>query len=376
MLVNALPLVRQRGYEVHVVLTYEDRRAVEALRDCCDRIYVLPLRRRSPAVSERLEGLSKKSELLKKAYLLPVTAKECWQMAPWLGGLAKLLRRLRPDIVHCNNGPEYNRHAVLLAKAMGIRTVVSVRGPDERTVLGSLAERLCDREVFVSRYLRETMEVRNRDATILYDGLDMRRWPAPRHSPRRRGPLRVGHLGTFIPWKGQEIFLHAAIRVARQVPAVEFYVLGDVVDRRYEQFGHGLRRIAERSACAERIHFVGFQADVRRALLGLDILVHSSTSPEPWGMVILEGMACGLGVIASDEGGPREIIRHGVDGVLVRPRDPDCLANVLKRLVRNADEVRALGQAARKRVAQNFTVQDTVRGLTALYEGLVGSLVS
>ena len=175
------------------------------------------------------------------------------------------------------------------------------------------------------------------------------------------------------PWKGQDLFLHAALQVAKEGLPVEFYVLGDAVDSRDREFVHGLRRMVEESGYAERIHFMGFQTDVPRALRDLDVLVHTSILPEPWGMTILEGMACGLAVIASDEGGPKEIIRNGVDGVLVPPRDPNRLANAIRRLAQDPGEARGLGQRAWKRVAENFTVQRTVSELTTLYEGLVES---
>ena len=79
----------------------------------------------------------------------------------------------------------------------------------------------------------------------------------------------------------------------------------------------------------------------------LDVLVHASVIPEPFGQVVVEGMAAGLPVIASNEGGPAEVITNGVDGLLVAPADPEGLAAVLRRVATDSELRRRLGEQAR-----------------------------
>jgi len=372
VLANALPFVRRRGYETHVVLTYEDARAADALAGRCDHIHVLPYRRRPVAVMERLEALNGRSRLGKWAYLLGLTLRESAEACRWLSGLQGLLRRVRPAVVHANNGPEYNRLALLLARTMGIPTVVSVRAErGGRSILGRLGERADDWEVFVSRYLQEAGPASRRRATVIYDGLDMRRWPRPNPSRGSSGIIRVGHLGMLTSWKGQDVFIQAAARVAAKYANVEFLVYGDPITTDARTYARSLRRMAEASGHGGRIHFMGFRPDVRQVLLGLDVLVHCPTSPEPFGMVVLEGMAAGVAVIASDEGGPREIARHGTDALLVRSRSAEDLADAIEYLIIHPDKRSALGKAARARVEETFSAEGTGEKMSRLYDELI-----
>jgi glycosyltransferase involved in cell wall biosynthesis len=94
------------------------------------------------------------------------------------------------------------------------------------------------------------------------------------------------------------------------------------------------------------VTFVGFTEHVERELAGLDILVHASVVPEPFGQVVVEGMAAGLAVIASAAGGPLEIITPELDGLLAPPGDVAALAASLRRLSGDAALRERLGQAA------------------------------
>src|SRR5262249_57484052 len=79
--------------------------------------------------------------------------------------------------------------------------------------------------------------------------------------------------------------------------------------------------------------FSRYRADVQRVMAALDVVIHASTDPEPFGRVLLEGMAMGKAVIATDLGGPREIIEHGVSGFLVPPGDAVALAAAVETLI-------------------------------------------
>jgi len=128
-----------------------------------------------------------------------------------------------------------------------------------------------------------------------------------------------------------------------------------------------LNTVAAALGVASLNRFTGFQSDMKNVLAELDILVHSSTLPEPFGRVVLEGMASGLAVIACDEGGPREMIRHGADGLLVPPSDPRALARALDDLIRQPWRIRELGQSPRRRVEEKCGIDRMARELAALY---------
>ena len=97
---------------------------------------------------------------------------------------------------------------------------------------------------------------------------------------------------------------------------------------------------------AERVHFRGFRDDVFAELASIDVLVHASTIPEPFGQVVLEGMAAGVAVIAADEGGPTEIITDNQNGRLFRSRDVASLAGVMRDLADDPTQRARLSSAA------------------------------
>ena len=105
-----------------------------------------------------------------------------------------------------------------------------------------------------------------------------------------------------------------------------------------EGYERELRALAESLGIAERVEFRGFREDVWPELASMDVLVHASVIPEPFGTVVLEGMAAGLAVIAADEGGPASVIADGETGRLFRSRDLDSLAAAMRALRRDPAE--------------------------------------
>jgi glycosyltransferase involved in cell wall biosynthesis len=98
--------------------------------------------------------------------------------------------------------------------------------------------------------------------------------------------------------------------------------------------------------------------------------VHCSITPEPFGQVVLEGLAAGLPVVAAAAGGPAELITDGVDGLLTRPGDVDALAAALRRLDADPTLAASLAKAGRKR-SQAFTPTNAAAQLLEVYRGLV-----
>jgi glycosyltransferase involved in cell wall biosynthesis len=169
------------------------------------------------------------------------------------------------------------------------------------------------------------------------------------------GTVRVGLVATFATWKGHDVFLDAAARVPADRP-VRFYVVGGPI---YRSAGSQvspdeLKAHADRLGLGDRVGFAGHQADPAGALRALDVVVHASTRPEPFGRVIVEGMACGRAVIAMDEGGAAELFNDGEDALGCPPRDPAALALAMGRLIDDAGLRARLGRAGREAAVARF----------------------
>ncbi len=132
--------------------------------------------------------------------------------------------------------------------------------------------------------------------------------------PGDDGLVRIGLVATFARWKGHETFVDAIGRLHAR-SRVRGYIIGGPV---YETAGsqwsmEELRAAVARAGLSDVIGLTGPIADVPAAMRRLDVLVHASTSPEPFGMVIAEGMACGRAVVASAGGGASELFEDGVN---------------------------------------------------------------
>jgi glycosyltransferase involved in cell wall biosynthesis len=174
--------------------------------------------------------------------------------------------------------------------------------------------------------------------------------------PAPRDAIRVGIIATMARWKGQETFIRA-LSILPPDMAVRGYVIGGPI---YETSGSQytideLRGEAARMGIADRIGFTGFLRDTAAAMRALDVVVHASTAPEPFGLVIAEAMACGRAVIASAAGGAAEIVDAPHNALAHRPGDSAGLAEAIARLALDARLRQRLGAAARLYAERHFT---------------------
>lgn len=176
-------------------------------------------------------------------------------------------------------------------------------------------------------------------------------------------------LGRLTPWKGHRPLLRAFAQVLARRPEARLLVVGEVAfwGQEYEQ---ELRDLAARLGLGERVIWAGFRSDVPEILRRCDFLVLPSRD-EPFGRVLVEAMATGKPVIATQSGGAPEIVRSGETGLLVPPEDPDALAAAMLRLVEDSAARRAWGEAAMARARECFDVRRVVGQVQAIYEEML-----
>lgn len=187
------------------------------------------------------------------------------------------------------------------------------------------------------------------------------------------GTAVVTMVGRLQRWKGQHVFLVAAARVLKDRHDVHFLVVGGTMFGLEPDYERELKDLAERTGITDRVTFTGQRDDVARLLAATDVLVHASITPEPFGQVIVEGMAQGKAVVATAAGGPLEIITNGVDGVLVPPDDPAALSAALVSLLDDPPRRARLGAAAQRTVQDRFTVEAMAAGFARFYDDVLGS---
>jgi glycosyltransferase involved in cell wall biosynthesis len=182
--------------------------------------------------------------------------------------------------------------------------------------------------------------------------------------------IRIGLVGTFAKWKGHDVFLRALAQVRTDVP-VRGYVIGDsIYQTDASQYSVAtLREMACRMGLNGNVGFTGHIADVPAALRSLDIVVHASVEPEPFGLVIAEAMACGRPVIVSHAGGAAEIAQGGA--LFHTPGNATELALRITQLVNEPTLRGALSKAGRTAAERLFSRKRLAETLIPVYEGVV-----
>jgi glycosyltransferase involved in cell wall biosynthesis len=194
-------------------------------------------------------------------------------------------------------------------------------------------------------------------------------------SPAARGTVRVGMVATFARWKGHEVFLRALSRLPNDLEIRGYVIGGPIYQTGGSQYCLAeLEREVEQLGLTGRVGFTGFLEDPAAAMRSLDIVVHASTKPEPFGMVIIEGMACGKAVIASQAGGADELFMDGVNALGHAPGDFAELARQIERLAQDEGLRLRLGRAARAAAEQSFQCHRLAEELLPLYQRLTDRL--
>ncbi len=303
-----------------------------------------------------------------------------WKRFPSVWALRVLLEDLRPDLVHVNEFwwiPQTLR-AMPRALREGTPLVAHFRQdlPVEKVWQYELDR--VDVVCAVSRRVAATLRAGGIDEhriRVIHSGLGSE-WFRP-STGRTRKAVReeLGILDEGVAFvtvahlferKGYEPALRAFHAVVRASPGAHYIVVG-TGDMAHER---RLRSLSGQLGVEGRVHFVGFQTDVRAYLEAADVYVQPSLM-EGFGIAVVEAMACGRPVVASETGGLPDIVVDGVTGALVPPGDADRLARAMIELSADSPRRLAMGAAGQRRVAEHFSVGRMMAGLTAAYESAV-----
>lgn len=293
---------------------------------------------------------------------------------PYVYRLARHFRRERIRLVHLNNGLA-NLSAGIAAALLGIPTVVHVHGLESGSVqtrwLAGRAREFIAISDFVARNLVELGIPPRRVHTIPNPIGSTAETPVAREEARRQFGIDVnllafGIVGRIIRWKGQLEFLDAALLVLARHPNAVAVIIGDEADGGEEYLKELVERVRA-SGMQSRVRFTGFVGDTSPVYAMLDVLVHSSIEPEPFGLVIVEAMAAGVPVVAANRGAPLEIIDDGVDGFLRDPADAESVSEAIGALLDDPGLRRAIGENGRAMARERYDPSRYARSVEAVW---------
>lgn len=300
--------------------------------------------------------------------------------------LRRVLKREKPDVIHSNG---LKMHALgSWAWGRGAPAVwhfhdyVGTRPLMARLLRASAHG--CGAAVANSRSVAADVSAAlgsHTDVRIIYNAVDLEKFSpsGPRAdldalaglAPAGHGTVRVGLVATLARWKGHETFLRALALVPRELN-VRAYVVGGAL---YQTDGsqhnlEDLRRTARALGIGDRVGFTGYVEDTQSVMRALDVVVHASTEPEPFGLVIAEAMACARAVVVSAAGGAVEIVRAEADALVHAPGYAEELARCITRLAADSSLRAALGRSAHATASARFDHTRLAAEWAPVYRGL------
>lgn len=307
----------------------------------------------------------------------PGALRRVYSAAAWLRFGLRLpavtlrFRRLarRHDLVHVNTSVSIG--AALGARLAGRPLVLHVResyaGARAWRWYGWLLGRLASAVVANSASIGEEIAavVPAGRVHVIENGLSF----GPRPSAGVTGGDCVLTVGRINGWKGQDVVVRAIAELGAGGLQVPLVLAGDVYPGG-EAHREALEDLITTEGVDDRVRIVGFVEDVASLHQHARVFVLATTRPEPFGLALVEAMGAGLACVASDAGGPREIVRHGETGLLVPPGDEHALAAAIARLWSDDGLRERLGEAAADDVRRRFPVERTIDRIEALYRTL------
>ena len=232
-----------------------------------------------------------------------------------------------------------------------------------RRIAVTCANRLVDRVIVNSEATRnafaesggrvkKTGRVYNGIAAAPFDAVSDEDIAALRQSLNLPEAPLIGVFSRPAPWKGQ----HVLIEALTALPEAHALLVGDALFEGDDDYAQQLHAKARRLEVEDRVHFLGFRDDIPVLMHAVDIVAHTSTAPEPFGRVVVEGMLATRPVVATRAGGPCEIIDDRKTGRLVPPGDADALAHVLHTLLADPDVASRLAKRGRDVARERFSV--------------------
>lgn len=290
-----------------------------------------------------------------------------------LGRLRRLIREVRPDIVHLHSRRGSDIWGALAGRLEGVPVVLSRRvdNPEARWVV-NLKYRLYDEVVTISDGIRQVLLSEGVPADKLHcvlSAVDTQQYqPNRQHLDWFRDTFQIapdelviGMVAQFIQRKGHQTLLDALPAVFAQHPRTKVILFGQGPIRDEIQ-----ARVQASPELAARVQLPGFRSDLDQILPCLDILAHPAFM-EGLGVSLLQAAACGVPLVGGRAGGIPEIIQPGLNGELIEPGDVNALASALNTLLASADLRQRYGESGRKWVETHFSIASMVEGNWAIY---------
>lgn len=269
------------------------------------------------------------------------------------------------DVVHGNHYLRGDRYA-LIAALLKRKVVVSHnRGLYPPDIIDRLVAKKIDAMICMSNFSKNVYTdngISDKNCKTIYDGIEI---DDKNEKVEETDLIRIGCYGRLEGWKGQKTLVDAVELIVKKYNNLIVYLVGNGPSE------DELKERVREKGLEKHIEFTGHITNVKEHMNSCSIIVHTSIEPEPFGMVITEAMALGKPVIATNFGGPVEIIENERSGFLIPSNDPNILSEKIINLMENKEQRQKIGEGATERVREKFDVRKYARLIENEYQELL-----
>ncbi len=287
--------------------------------------------------------------------------------------ISKIILLKRINIVHTNNSNE----AIIAAKICRRKVVLHLHGI--RNYDKDPLRNQVDGYISISKFVSTQAKKKgyNINKLVLMPNPVVKKEIDLQHSKFYKQKFKLldnhkifGIVGRVMSWKGHLEFLDAANIVLNKMDGVKALIIGDNSDGAEEYFLKVKEKISE-LGIKDKVIITGYISDIHNIMVHLNLLVHCSIQPEPFGLVITEAMSLGIPVIASNKGAPSEIVNDGETGYLVDPTNKEKMAEYIIQILSDNGLSKKMGGDARNDVFNRYSISNYTRNLSQFYQNII-----
>ena len=225
----------------------------------------------------------------------------------------------------------------------------------------------------IKRRMIEDFKVPENKIRLVYRGVDLRKYTFYLTKyDKNKDSFTVINVGRLTPLKGQYKFIKAMKLVIEKIPNIKVLIVGEG-KQGSEEYLNKLKTLTKELGMENNVSFLGKRDDITELLNKSDCLVLSTNVPEGFGRTIIEAGASGTAVCASNIGGIREIVDNGISGLLFEPNDKNDMAEKIIKMLSDIDLRRKCAINLRKKVEENFALDQMVKNTLSVYEEAIRS---
>lgn len=282
-----------------------------------------------------------------------------------------LIKRNDIDIVYTNTSVVFV--GAITAKLMNKKSIWHIReiiaNKVERKVVSTIVNMFSDIIIANSKATGDAITSNARKMKIIYNTINTTNIDLPDNKKNQVEKLRIGMAGRINRWKGQKLFVDAASMILSKRPNIEFLIAGNAYQGE-EILEKQLKSYIEEKGLKGNVKMLGLVEDMNSFYNQINIFVLPSIQPEPFGLVVLEAMARSIPVVATNHGGPTEIITDGLTGFLVDYNSAEEMSNTIIRLIDDPKLRNEIGANGRINQKDNFSTEAYVEKIHNIIESL------